>query len=159
MNKKLLLAALITRLQEEFSAVQASAAAACEAATHEESKAEDQHDTRGLEASYLAGAQAGRAADLQRLISAFRQTDLPDFGPQDPIAPGAIVELEQGKLKTFCLVVPQGGGLSVPFEGKTLQVVTPQSPLGEELIGRRTGAEFEVEARGGTRQYRILSVR
>lgn len=159
MNKSEIIERIIDRLQEELAAVTASAQAAREAATHEESKAEDQHDTRGLEASYLAGAQAGRALELQKTIMAFRQLELRDFGAQDRIAAGAIVELEQGRTRTICFVVPFGGGLSVPFDGRTLQLITPQSPLGEELIGRKAGSEFEIEARGGTREYRVISVR
>ncbi|NBU22139.1 hypothetical protein EBS43_12140, partial [bacterium] len=61
-QKSQILASIVQKLNHELQTIELSAQAALEAATHEESKAEDQHDTRGLEASYLARAQASRAA-------------------------------------------------------------------------------------------------
>ncbi len=63
MNKRALIRKIVARLTEElevcFRAVQASRAEA----THEQSKAENKYDTRGLEASYLARGQSKQAAD------------------------------------------------------------------------------------------------
>ena len=61
-DKQAIIDRLVEKLQSEAEALVRAAQAAHEAATHEESRAEDHHDTRGLEASYLAGAQAQRAA-------------------------------------------------------------------------------------------------
>ena len=55
MNKSKILAAILEKLQSEIDALVRAAKSAHEAATHEESRAEDHHDTRGLEASYSAG--------------------------------------------------------------------------------------------------------
>ena len=63
MNKRALIRKIVARLTEElefyFRAAQASRAEA----THEQSKAENKYDTRGLEASYLARGQSKQAAD------------------------------------------------------------------------------------------------
>ncbi len=157
MDKREILNLLIEKLQLEVSGLLAAARAAHEAATHEESRAEDSHDTRGLEASYLAGAQAQRAAELGALISAYRLMPLKDFGPKDAIAPGALVELaslESGR-KAHYFVVPRGGGAAVQSQGKSIQIIAPQSPLGEALVGRRQG---EVEAQGAVREYEVVGV-
>src|SRR5581483_11142644 len=60
MDKRRLVETVQQHLAEELATLMQAAKAAHEAATHEESKAEDQHDTRGLEASYLAGSGAAR---------------------------------------------------------------------------------------------------
>ncbi|MCA9555143.1 MAG: hypothetical protein KC933_34240, partial [Myxococcales bacterium] len=69
MDKVALLAQIRAALEAELAAITASAADARSAATHEDAKPENQYDTRGLEASYLAGAQAGRAQDLAARIA------------------------------------------------------------------------------------------
>lgn len=159
-DKREILQLLIARLQAEAESLIQAAQAAHEAATHAESKAEDHHDTRGLEASYLAGAQAERVAQLQSLISVFRLMPLKAFGPKDAVEPGALVELkaaETGRVSRY-LVVPRGGGSGVSWKGSPIQVIAPQSPLGEALVGRRLGEEFEVETQGAVREYEVVSV-
>ena len=158
MKKAELIKKILEQLQKELEVISLSAKAAHAAATHEESKAEDAHDTRGLEASYLANAQAGRAHDIQKTIMAFRQMELRDYGPLDLISTGAVVELEQDKTRTHYFILPFGGGLSLAVEDRTIHVITPQSPLGEELLGRKVGSEFELEARNGVRCYRIAAI-
>jgi transcription elongation GreA/GreB family factor len=158
MNKKEILAKFAERIAADLAVFTAAANAAHEAATHEESKAEDQYDTRGLEASYLAGAQSKRAAELEGLLALYRFVDLKNFGPETPIASTALVELEcEGKHHTY-LMMPQGGGLHVEHEGKTVQIVTPQAPMGEALMGKRVGDSVEVFVQKTSRDYEILAV-
>jgi hypothetical protein len=56
--------ALREKVRQELQAVEEAALASHHAATHEESRSEDKHDTRSIEAGYLAGAQAQRVALL-----------------------------------------------------------------------------------------------
>ncbi len=161
MDKRLVLQKICQRLQEELAFVIQSAEAARHAATHEESKAEDQYDTRGLEASYLAGAQAQRAAELQKLVHGYQKLlegDGQVFEPATRVAPWSLVELECDGARTVVFLVPQGAGITVEVEGTQVQLITLQSPLGEELVGRRAGDSFEVETRAAMREYEILSV-
>src|SRR5690606_41710128 len=53
----------ILKLREDANAMLAAAQATREDATHEDNKAENKYDTRGLEASYLAEAQARQAEE------------------------------------------------------------------------------------------------
>ena len=80
----------------------------------------------------------------------YRETDL--------VAPGALVELDCGGTRAFYFLVPQGGGLIARVNGCPVQVVTPQSPIGEALLGRKAGDCLEVETRSGTRAYKILAI-
>lgn len=145
-NKRALILAIIERLENDLVVLKQAALATLEAATHEESKPENEYDTRGLEASYLAGAQAKRVAETNEALAVFRAMPLIEFGPQDSIRPLALVEIEIDRKKTVVFLVPNGGGLRLDFEGRTVQVVSPSSSLGESLLGLKVGdiAEFEV---------------
>lgn len=154
--KEKVIAAIIEKLREELTAVTLSAKAAHEAATHSESKAEDQYDTRGLEASYLADAQAKRAGELQKLIALFQSLPIQEGRPS--VTPGSLVELETNGKKLFYFLVQEGGGNSVTFEGRVIQVITPKSPLGDALFDRKAGEVIEVESQVHTREYRILQI-
>src|SRR3954452_6187110 len=98
MDKRRLIETIQAHLAEELATLMQAAKAAHEAATHEESKPEDQYDTRGLEASYLARGQAERLAQLQKLATILKTHPPRSFGPKEAVAPGALVELDsEGK--------------------------------------------------------------
>ena len=157
-KKEKILALMIENLRQELEVILTSARSARQAATHEESRAEDAHDTRGLEASYLAGAQAARAESLKKLIHVFQFSKLREFKAGDPIDAGAWVRLESDGGEFDYLLVAQGGGISVTFEGKSIQIITLQSPIGEALMGRKAGDAIEVEGQKQSREYEIRSV-
>jgi hypothetical protein len=161
-EKKKVVDALVLKLQGELDAIEKAARAAHEAATHEESKAEDQHDTRGLEASYLAGAQAQRAQDISQQITIYRMMPLKGFGEKDAIAPGALFELEadeeSGGRSGIYWLAPRGGGGLVQVDGVSVTVLTPQSPMGDAVLGRNLGDWIEVESKGVTREYRLAQL-
>lgn len=158
MNKKTVVERIVAQLESELEVIRRSAAAAREAATHEESRAEDSHDTRGLEASYLAGAQAGRAEELQRLVTAYKFMPFREFREGDAIAPGALVELDLDGRKSWYFLAAEGGGFSVTVGTSKVLVITPQAPLGEALLGHRAGDGVEVEVQRALREYEIVSV-
>jgi transcription elongation GreA/GreB family factor len=86
--------------------------------------------------------------------------NLKHYGPGDAIEPGALVEVEplEAKRRSRYLVVPRGGGTTLSQGSLSVLVIAPQSPLGEALVGRRAGEEFEVETQGAVREYRVVSV-
>ena len=157
--RRAVIEAIIRRLEVELSATEAAARVAHEAATHAESKPEDQYDTRGLEASYLAGAQAKRADELARTLYMYRQLLAEvDRPPSPTIAPGSLIELKLGNKNSFYYLVLEGGGMTVEADGRSVQVITPKAPLGEALLGRRAGDEIEVEIQGSIREYEVIHV-
>src|SRR5690349_15237029 len=113
---------ILEKLNAEIEAIARSAKSAYEAATHEESKAEDAHDTRGLEASYLAGAQTARLEVLKKMVASFQFVQVRNFKPSDPIELGACVELDLDGKKLFYFLAAQGGGVSVSVGGKHFHV-------------------------------------
>jgi transcription elongation GreA/GreB family factor len=67
--------------------------------------------------------------------------------------------LELGTVRALYFLVPQGGGLVTSVDGRPVQVITPQSPLGERMLGKKVGDSFTVEtASGGQRTYRVVSI-
>lgn len=158
MNKRLVFDKLIEKLETEKAALAEAALHTYEAATHEESEAEDQYDTRGLEASYLAGAQAKRVAEVEQTLHMLRHLQPKDFKEDDVIASSALVELEHEGKTTYCLLLPSGGGLTIEHEGQSIQVITPKSPLGEALVGRSVGDTAVIDVGQKTREYDIISL-
>jgi transcription elongation GreA/GreB family factor len=158
LDKLELITQIRQKLEAELQSITLAAKAAHEAATHEESKAEDSHDTRGLESSYLAGAAAQRAADIQQQIHLYKFMEPKSFHEDDAVGSTAIVEVESNGRKSFYFIAPQGGGMKIQLGAHSVLVVTPQSPLGEEVMGRKTGDVIEIEAQGVTREYEIISI-
>ena len=71
MNKKKLISYLAEKIAQELTAITEAAKNTYDVATHEDNKPENKYDTRGLEASYLAGAQAKRVVDMKEVLAIF----------------------------------------------------------------------------------------
>jgi hypothetical protein len=155
MDKQEIINSLIELLKADLEVLTVSATAARDAAIHSESKAEDQYDTRGLEASYLAGAQSKRALELEETISLFRFLELKQFSPSDAISSTALVGLHDGMQEVWFFLLPKGGGLSVVSDSKKITVITPLSPAGSLLLGAKVGEEVELSVGGKTRDFTV----
>ena len=156
--KAQLLQQLITALERDLAASQAAAKAAMENATGEESKPENQYDTRALEASYLAAGQNARVEELKRGLQILRALPLRAYDEGTPIAAGALVELDaEGETSTY-FVLPAGAGLSVEEGGRRVQVLTPDSPLGRLVMGKAEGDSLEFVRAGTRKEYEIVRV-
>src|SRR5205085_1197429 len=118
----------------DLEAFVTSAKAAHTEATHEQSKAENKYDTRGLEASYLAHGQSRQAAELEQAKREFESLVLNDSDAEAPIDSGTLLKLAGPEGTSFYFVGPRAGGLEIVFEGSPIVVITPNSPLGRELI-------------------------
>lgn len=158
MDKKKLIEHIKDKLEAERLTLIAAARATYEAATHEESKPENEYDTRGLEASYLAGAQAKRVIDIEEMIVYCKNLTLKSFNNTTPIGSSALVEVEYNGKNLFVFLMPKGGGIVVSFEGKNIQVIAPNSPLGTSLIDLKVGDVAMVETETDIKEYKILSV-
>jgi len=158
MNKKALIKKIVARLVEEIEASLRAAQAAHAESTHEQSKAENKYDTRALEASYLAHGQSRQAAEMEEAIAAFERMDVRKFGEADPIGVGALVELEQAGRRTFYFIGFRAGGMEVEHEGQEVLVITPQSPLAQQLQGKKQGDLLQLSLGGARFQYRVATV-
>ena len=158
MNKRALIRKIAARLTDELEVYFRAARASRAEAAHEQSKAENKYDTRGLEASYLARGQSRQAADIQAAIAAFGKLDARKFGAGEPIDVGAFVELESNRETTAYFIGPRAGGTEVLHEKREVMVITPQSPLGEQLLGRKRGDVLKLKLAGAQNQYQVTMV-
>jgi transcription elongation GreA/GreB family factor len=159
MKKALLLRQIVAKLTESLEVLEKAARASHEEATHESNKAENKYDTRGLEAAYLAGGQARQAKEILNSITVYEGLATRDFAPGDPIDLTALVELETDGNRSTYFIGPRNGGLEIEFHRKEIMVITPQSPLGQNLMGRKSGQRWMAKIGGSAVKYHIASVR
>ena len=158
MKKAELVKQIITSLTESLGVLEKAARASHEEATHESSKAESKYDTRGLEAAYLAGGQARQAKEILDSIKAYEALATRDFAPGEPIELTALVELDADGTHSTYFIGPKSGGLEINHRRKEIMVITPQSPLGQNLMGRKAGQRWAAKLGGSTVKYHVVSV-
>jgi hypothetical protein len=158
MNKHALIQKIVAQLTGELSVYFRAAQASRAEATHEQSKPENKYDTRGLEASYLARGQSRQAAELETAIAEFERLEARAFAASEGIGVGALIELETGGERSFYFLGPRAGGTEVVQDEKEILVITPQSPLGAQLIEKKQGDRPQLELAGRKQPARIVSV-
>ncbi len=158
MNKAALVKKIIAQLASELEAFARSARAAHAEATDEQSKAENKYDTRGLEASYLARGQSRQAAEIAEALEQFAVLPLRDFGAEDGIDLGAFVELETKTGRACYFIGPRAGGMEIAQGRREVLVITPQSPLGQQLVGKKRGDKWDAQLAGRLNECRVVSV-
>lgn len=158
MNKRAIIKKITVKLTEELQIYFRAAQFSRAEATHESSKAESKYDTRGLEASYLARGQSRQAAEIETAIAEFEKLDARKLFNGDGIGIGALVELKTGDENLFYFIGPRAGGTEILHDKKEILVITPQSPLGEQLLGKKSGGELPLNFGGKKQMAKILSV-
>lgn len=147
-------------LSEELEGYHRSARAAHAEATDPQCKAENKYDTRGLEASYLAHGQSQNAAEVVQALEQFGALTIRAFGKGDAIDIGALVELERGGETVWYFMGPKAGGTEVKMDGGTVVlVITPQSPMGQQLMRHKQGERFDARVGRKSEKIRILEVK
>ena len=145
MDKTKILKAVFQSLEEELQRQLKGQAMAAEGATHVEAKAESKWDTCGLEQSYLA---RGLAKQYEKLAG--QVDDLRTFKPADysgrAIDVGALIETETDGFKDVFFLLYCGGGIEVQVDGREITVITPESPVGAALMGKKEGKTYSFRA-------------
>jgi transcription elongation GreA/GreB family factor len=156
LDKHVLVAKLREQIASEIAVAVRVAKDAAMAATHEDAKPENDKDMRSTEASYLARGQTERVRDLELTDNALQFLELPE---SRSVVAGAIAELEADDGTHVYFMAPLGGGMKTTLDGVEVQVVTPKSPLGQALLGKRAGDSVELRIKGTKREYEIVEVR
>lgn len=157
-NKQELIEAILEKLREDLALYFKAAGAARAEATDPQSKAENKYDTRGLEASYLARGQSRQAAEIELAIEYFEKLPVREFSTTDGIGVGALVQLQSGKEVSTYFVAGKAGGTEVTLEKLEVLVITPESPLGSQLIGKKSGEKCVLELGGKKQQMKVVRV-
>ncbi|MFT3713690.1 MAG: GreA/GreB family elongation factor [Archangium sp.] len=105
-----------------------------------------------LAAATNARLEAARAA--WQAVTDFKPVPL---AKGQRIGLGALVEVEDGECGKTLFVAPAGAGeeLTGPGGDGLLQVVTPASPLGRGLLGKKVGDVVEVMVKGELAEWEI----
>jgi len=158
MNKRAILQKITDKLVSELEIYFRAAQFSRAEATHESNKAENKYDTRGLEASYLARGQSKQAAELEAAIAEYQKLGVKKFAAGEAIAVGALVALAHGGETSYYFLGPRAGGTEILHDKKEILVITPQSPLGEQLLGKKAGDQPQLRLGGTTQTATILQV-
>ena len=155
--KQQILKELIERARVELAQLEAAAKSHKDFATDQEFKAESKYDTRALEASYLASAEAKRVEELKLEIQILEEVDVDASKKFGEISIGALVDLSHHEQIRKYFLIPTAGGTLVKVGEDAVLVVSVFSPIGDALMGLKAGDEFEVETPKETRQYQVVS--
>ncbi|SDH95377.1 GreA/GreB family elongation factor [Pseudomonas panipatensis] len=159
MNKRHAYQRILAKLEEDLEVALRAARTAHEAATHEESIAENKYDTLGLEASYLAAGQARRVEEIRQSLALFQNLVLRNFDAEQGIQTSALVELADADGRSKWLFLgPDAAGLKIELDGQEVLVITPRSPLGGALLNRQAGDELEVGSGSARQTYEITQI-
>ncbi len=150
-TKRAIVQQIIRHLGQQLEHLAGSSRAMHADASDEQNKPEDKYDTRGLETAYLASSQARLATEIEEALAAYQTLALRKFTADAPIDLTALVELELRGERLYYFLGPKGGGIEV----KEVLVITPESPIGKELLGKKIGDRFKFNGQ----PYRIISVR
>ncbi|MFO0658425.1 MAG: GreA/GreB family elongation factor [Polyangiaceae bacterium] len=157
MDKQALIEKVRDTLKLELVEAERLARETAAAANHPEAKPENDKDTRKIELSYLAAGQAARARELETGLALLIAMKVRAFDDEQPIQAGALVELDVAGETQRVLLIPAGGGLKLKTEVGEVSIVTPQSPLGRELLGKTVGDSFELVVAGRKREVEIVA--
>jgi len=157
-NKPSLIAAIVAHLATERDLAVKAARAAHAESTDEQSKADNKYDTRGLEASYLAHGQAQQAIETGETIRRFEALTVRAFGSRDAVDLGALVEVDRKGRRALYFIGPGAGGTEIELENQEVLVLTPASPLGQQLMGRRPGDRVKIQLAGAHEELRVMAI-
>lgn len=143
MTKQEALKQLTNQLRQQLNSMMEAAKNSHEAATGEDSKQEGKYDTRGLEASYLAGAQAQQSQKLTESLHILESWVIDDSSDNQHIFPGSLVEVEHKGTISYYLLTPSAGGMSIAYEMGILTTLSPEAPLYQNLLGQGIGDLIE----------------
>ncbi len=139
MTKQAVLDQFRAVLQADLDTLMRAAQGAFAAATDPDSKAENKYDTRTLEASYIARGQAKRVTELQEGVQAFSALSGIELDEGSAASLGSLVALEGPGGLDHYFIGPAAGGTEILHEGCEVVIITPSSPMGQKLVGRREG--------------------
>jgi transcription elongation GreA/GreB family factor len=159
-DKKFLVDQLIERLRASAQAALHASESAATEARDGATPAEKREDARSaIEFGSLARAQSKRAQRVIGEVDALATFRPDPWRSGQPVGLGAVVEVEDedsGEGRTFFLA-PVGAGVALTGPGGDgfLSVVTPASPIGKAVLGRRMGDVVDVTVEGDVREWSI----
>lgn len=105
----------------------------------------------------LARGQTQRSAAAREALDALDAFRVRPLRKGEPIGLGTVVEIEDGEIGRSLFLAPVGAGeeLTGPDGDGFFQVVTPSSPFGKAVMGKRVGDVVEVTIQGEITEWTI----
>ena len=159
---------LRSRLVEDAAIAVRAGTAARDAAQNSVTAMEKKQDGRAMiEQGNMAFAQSKRAQqalESLRALDDFIGRGLPAFGVKSNVDLGAVVdavcEAEDGDFGRTFVMLPVGAGeeLTGPCGDGIITVLTPKSPVGKAMLGKRVGDLVEVVIRREPVEWEIVEI-
>ncbi|MCX6973878.1 MAG: transcription elongation factor GreAB [Verrucomicrobia bacterium] len=146
MNKSAIIREILHSLREDFESRLRVSKTTRELGNNSESRAEGKYDTLSIEENYLADGLAKHAESAAHAIAIIEKMPLRAFTDTDPIDFGALVEIQFARATEWFFLAPVAGGTEVTYAGTPVTVVTPESPLGKQLLGSHAGGKIKSPA-------------
>ncbi len=161
MDKAYLVEQLAAQLRETARTARTAMVAANTEAREGATPAERREDSRVAQEN--SGLARGHRARLDRANAELAELERfrpQSFGLHAAVAVGAIVEVEDGAEGRTLFVAPVGAGIELTGPGGDgfLSVVTPSSPIGRAVLGRRVGDVVEVVVNGDASEWTVTYV-
>lgn len=162
MDKSALVEQLVEKLRQSARIAEAESEAAAVHARDGATAGERVETSQtALEFSRMARAQARRAREIRAAIDALLAFRPKPLEGRARVELGALVEVEdeEGQGQTLFLA-PAGAGeeLTGPGGDGFFTVVTPQSPIGGAVLGKREGESASARIRGDVREWTVTWV-
>lgn len=138
--KQKLFDACVAYANERIATAEAALRQAYEAAENEtKSSAGDKYETGRAMAQLEAEKAMRQVAEAKKLLQV-----LHSFNPRKPHTVAALGSLVAAEESTYYLAVSIG---QLTIDGKPIFVISPASPAGQALLGKKVGEEFEFAGR------------
>lgn len=162
MNKKLLIAEIIKKLEIEKLQIEMSLKTTLQAAVEAPSAMQSHSDTRKSQMHALADNFRNLLVEKERAISALRNLPESQLQQSEVVQISSVVEVqESGDKQSFYFVLPEGGGIEIKNKKQCIVVVTSRAPFATVLIGKKKGdsIKFQISSDSGkNREMTILNV-
>lgn len=161
MNKRALVQQLAAKLGATAKTARLASRDAAEEAREGATPHERREDSRvAIENDAMSRGQEKRAQQAAANLAALEKFVPGDFPPNAQVGLGAIVEVEDEDGGRTLFLAPVGAGeeLTVPDGDGFLSVVTPYSPVGRAVLGKRRGDTVEITVAGEVRDLTITYV-
>jgi transcription elongation GreA/GreB family factor len=148
---------VLAALEDQRQLIARAVAEAASATTHADARQEGKYDTRAIETSYLAGAQAERLQELAQKIQTIERIAFREPDPNQAVrATSLICAQDESGTDFWYMILPGAGGLTVTTGEITVTILAPESPLGLEFLGKSAGDEISVR-RGDSERIMTLT--
>ena len=161
MNKAEILEQIIAHLQANVDVMKKAEAHSHSVATDKENQPKSKYETLALESSYLAQVQGDRVNEMESVLQAycaFRNEIIEEGGI---IRLSALVSIEEKWHQNSTISSTKTGGwagLELDINGETLTVITSASPIGQALLGQKSGDIIKVKIGWNERTLKISAV-